>query len=142
MGVIDNSNLGLEFAGTILEVGDAVVDFKPGDRVMGISRHCIASEVICRDEMCTKVPSGLASEQAATMPVVYATAIYALADIGRLSQGQTVLIHSACGGVGLAAMQLCQHMGAEVRTLHRLRAWRLILSRSMPPLAVRKSGIS
>ena len=139
MGVIDDSNLGLELAGTVLEVGDAVVDVKSGDRVMGISRHCIASEVICRDEMCTQIPSGLAFEQAATMPVVYATAIYALGDIGRLSQGQTVLIHSACGGVGLAAIQFCQHMGAEVRALHRSQVWRLILCRFTPPSAARKS---
>jgi NADPH:quinone reductase-like Zn-dependent oxidoreductase len=53
-------------------------------------------------------------EEASTLSAVYLTSIYGLFDLAKLSRGQNVLIHSAAGGVGIAAIQLCQYVGAEL----------------------------
>jgi NADPH:quinone reductase-like Zn-dependent oxidoreductase len=52
--------------------------------------------------------------RAATVPVAYLTALYALQDLGQVKAGERVLVHAAAGGVGMAAVQLCRHLGAEV----------------------------
>ena len=67
-----------------------------------------------RHEIVMKIPDSLSYESAATVPVCFGTVIYGLIDIGRLEQGQSVLIHSACGGVGLAALQVSKMLGAEI----------------------------
>ncbi|TPQ23052.1 zinc-binding dehydrogenase, partial [Streptomyces sporangiiformans] len=61
-----------------------------------------------------RIPEGWSYEQAASLPIVFLTAYYGLKDLGGLEQGQTVLVHSAAGGVGMAAMQLARYFGAEV----------------------------
>jgi NADPH:quinone reductase-like Zn-dependent oxidoreductase len=61
-----------------------------------------------------RIPNNLSFEEAATVPICFATVIHSLIDLGRLSRGQSVLIHSACGGVGLTAIQVCQMLGAEM----------------------------
>ena len=61
-----------------------------------------------------KVPAGMSFEAAATVPLAYLTALYALQDLGQVKAGERVLVHAAAGGVGMAAVQLCRHFGAEV----------------------------
>jgi acyl transferase domain-containing protein/NADP-dependent 3-hydroxy acid dehydrogenase YdfG/acyl carrier protein len=107
-------SLGMECAGKILAVGDAVTGLQIGDRVMAIAVSCLASTVTTAAHLVWPIPAGLDAASAATLPVAYFTAWYALFEIGRLRRGERVLIHSAAGGVGLAAVRLARQVGAQV----------------------------
>jgi NADPH:quinone reductase-like Zn-dependent oxidoreductase len=113
MGILDDgvSELGREGSGIISDVGPGVTDLKIGDRVLYLDQNCFSTRTTIVAQRCAKIPSTLSWEEAASMPCVYATVIHSLLDVGRLQQGQTILIHSACGGVGLAAIQICQNIG-------------------------------
>ncbi|KAI1458682.1 hypothetical protein F4805DRAFT_456394 [Annulohypoxylon moriforme] len=106
--------LGYELSGVITKVGSAVKDLVPGDRVMALCNGCLATRNVTPAEIVMKIPDSLSFESAATIPVCFGTVIYGLIDIGRLEKGQSVLIHSACGGVGLAALQVCKMVGTEI----------------------------
>ncbi|WP_218024529.1 type I polyketide synthase [Nocardia lijiangensis] len=106
--------LGSEGAGVVDEVGPGVTEFAPGDRVMGIFPDAFAAFAIADQRMLAPMPSGWSFEQAAAVPVVYLTAYYGLVDLAGLRAGESVLIHAAAGGVGMAAVQLAKHLGAEV----------------------------
>ena len=108
------ASLGLEFSGVVTRVGIRVRDYAPGDAVMGFGAACFASHVITRDNAVAPVPDGWAFEAAATVPTVFFTVYYALKYLADLQPGERVLIHGAAGGVGLAAIQLAQHLGAEI----------------------------
>lgn len=116
MGIVGSTsaNFGLEGAGTIKAVGSGVSDMKAGDRVLVFGAGCFSTSLVVSASLCAKIPDNLSFEDAATMPCVFATAIYSLLHVGRLEKGMTVLIHSACGGVGIAAIQICLMMGAEI----------------------------
>ncbi|KAI1760054.1 hypothetical protein GGR53DRAFT_106147 [Hypoxylon sp. FL1150] len=118
-GVIESATpgripLGYELAGVVSKVGAAVTSLAPGDRVMALCNGCLATKNVAPAEIVMKIPDNLTFEAAATIPVCFGTVIYSLMDIGRLEKGQSVLIHSACGGVGLAALQLSKMLGAEI----------------------------
>lgn len=107
--------LGLEASGVVSRVGSAVSGLKPGDRVMFLAGDgCLGTHTVVAAPLVTRIPESLSFEEAATTPLCFATVIRSLLDVGRLQRGQTVLIHSACGGVGLAAINVCQMVGAEV----------------------------
>lgn len=108
------ASLGLEFAGIVNRIGDAVRDFIPGDAVMGFGSSCFASHVITRDDAITLMPEEWTFEAAATVPTVFFTVYYALRQLADLQPGERVLIHGAAGGVGIAAIQLARYFGAEV----------------------------
>ncbi|KIA75812.1 hypothetical protein HK57_00426 [Aspergillus ustus] len=110
----DKRALGFEGSGIVRRLGSEVTDLTVGDRVTLISSGLFTTRAVVRRELCVKLPGELAMDEAATMLVVYLTAIYALLDVGGLREGQSVLIHSACGGVGLASIQVCQVIGAEI----------------------------
>ncbi|OQE36960.1 hypothetical protein PENCOP_c011G07769 [Penicillium coprophilum] len=115
MGFFGNKeDLGLEGSGIVLQVGADVTDFAVGDRVMLMHSGVLASNVVVPQESCIKLPTGLSMADAATMLTAYVTVLYSLLEIGALKKGQSVLIHSACGGVGLAALQVCQAVGTEI----------------------------
>lgn len=116
MGIVDatTEGLGLEMAGIIRDVGPDAEGLAVGDRVFVFGSGCFSTHLITSRKYCAKIPDSLSFEDAATMPCVYSTALHALLDIGRLEAGQTVLIHSACGGVGLAAIQVSKMVGAEI----------------------------
>ena len=116
LGVLDNSprEIGLEASGVISEVGPGVSKFSVGDRVMYMSSGCFTSSLIVPQTLVVKMDDSISFEEGAGLPCVYATATMALADKANLRPGQTILIHSACGGVGLAAIQISQMLGAEV----------------------------
>ena len=116
MGIVNatSEGFGLEMAGVIRDVGPDTTGLAVGDRVSVLGTRCFSTHLVTSHHYCTKIPDSLSFEDAATMPCVYSTALYALLDIGRLEAGQTVLIHSACGGVGLAAIQVSQMAGAEI----------------------------
>lgn len=114
LGAEDAAAIGIEIGGTVEATGSAVDNFCPGDRIMAVSTHCFASHVVAKDVTCVKIPDELSFVDAASMPCVYATVIRALIDVGHIEHGHTVLIHSACGGVGIAAIQVCKMVGARV----------------------------
>jgi acyl transferase domain-containing protein/NADPH:quinone reductase-like Zn-dependent oxidoreductase/acyl carrier protein len=106
--------LGLECAGRVVAVGDAVSEFAVGDEVVAIATRSLASHVTVDARFAAHKPSCLSLEQAATVPIAFVTAFYSLHTLGRLTRGERVLIHSAAGGVGLAAVQLALQAGATV----------------------------
>ncbi|MFJ4658844.1 type I polyketide synthase [Nocardia sp. NPDC088792] len=106
--------LGLEGAGVVLEVGPGVTGLAPGDRVMGLLTGAFAPVAIADQRLITTIPAGWTFAEAASAPVVFLTAYYALVDLGGLRAGESVLVHAAAGGVGTAALQLARHLGAEV----------------------------
>ncbi|MCG8492602.1 MAG: SDR family NAD(P)-dependent oxidoreductase [Sneathiellales bacterium] len=107
-------SLGMEGAGIITRTGTDVQDFKPGDRVMCFAPRCFADYVVTNTTAVAKIPDNMAYSEAATIPSVFFTIYYALHHLARLEPGERVLIHGAAGGVGLAAIQYCQHIGAEI----------------------------
>ncbi|KAL2875906.1 hypothetical protein SGCOL_008902 [Colletotrichum sp. CLE4] len=116
MGIVDSnmSNLGLEAAGIVHETGPDVTTLVSGDRVFVFGGGCFSTGITISEKLCVKIPNSLAFQDAATMPCVFSTVIHGLLDIGRLTKGDSVLIHSACGGVGLAAIQICKMVGADI----------------------------
>ncbi|CAG8034304.1 unnamed protein product [Penicillium salamii] len=107
-------DLGLEGSGSILRVGPEVEGFSVGDRVVLMHPGALGSKVIVPQDTCIHLPESLSMADAATMLTAYVTVMYSLLEVGCLKKGQSVLIHSACGGVGLAAVQVCQAVGAEI----------------------------
>ncbi|MCC2275220.1 SDR family NAD(P)-dependent oxidoreductase [Streptomyces sp. ET3-23] len=109
--------LGREFAGIVTEVGPKVSAFAPGDRVLGIvelATGALGPVVTTDHRMMARIPQGWSFDQAASMPIAYLTAYYGLVELARLQPGESVLVHAATGGVGMAAVQLAAHIGAEV----------------------------
>ncbi|MFI6512757.1 SDR family NAD(P)-dependent oxidoreductase, partial [Streptosporangium sp. NPDC050855] len=107
--------MGLEGAGRVVEVGPGVTAFAPGDRVMGMFDGGAFGPLAVTDHrQVVSVPEGWTFAQAASTPVAFLTAYYALVDLAGLKAGEKVLVHAAAGGVGMAAVQLAGHFGAEV----------------------------
>ncbi|MFI6643900.1 SDR family NAD(P)-dependent oxidoreductase, partial [Streptomyces sp. NPDC050504] len=106
--------IGSEGAGVVVEVGSGVTGLEPGDRVMGLMQGAMGPLAVADHRLLAPVPKGWSFAQAASAPIVYLTAYYALADLAELRAGQRLLIHAATGGVGMAATQLARHWGAEV----------------------------
>ncbi|WP_211296326.1 SDR family NAD(P)-dependent oxidoreductase, partial [Micromonospora echinospora] len=108
------ARMGSEGAGVVLEVGPDVDGLVPGDRVMGMFEPGFGPEVVAQRERVATIPAGWSYTQAASVPLVFLTAYYALRDLAGLRAGESVLIHSGAGGVGMAAIQLARHFGATV----------------------------
>lgn len=106
--------LGIECAGVVSEVGPGVDEFGPGDPVVAFAFDCFATHSVVDARLVAPVPSGMSLEQAAAIPIAYLTATYALEHLARLEAGERVLVHSAAGGVGLAAVRVAHRTGAVV----------------------------
>lgn len=104
--IVEGDGFGNESAGIIQKVGPDVQGLSPGDRVMVIASGAFTTTLTTLEPVCVKIPDSLNFVDAASMPTVYSTAIYCLLDKAQLVKGQSVLIHSACGGVGIAAIQI------------------------------------
>jgi NADPH:quinone reductase-like Zn-dependent oxidoreductase len=110
----DPGPLGSECSGRVLKVGPGVTHVVPGDAVMAIAGGSLASHVVARAEFVQRRPAGASAEEAATFPIAFLTASFCLDHIARLAKGETVLVHAAAGGVGLAAVQIAQRLGARL----------------------------
>jgi NADPH:quinone reductase-like Zn-dependent oxidoreductase/NAD(P)-dependent dehydrogenase (short-subunit alcohol dehydrogenase family)/acyl carrier protein len=110
----DAGPLGSECAGTVVAVGAGVEDLAVGTEVVAIAAGCLGTHVTTGAALVVAKPPALAPEQAASLPVAYVTAAYALSTVGAMRPGDRVLIHAGAGGVGLAAVRVAQHCGAEV----------------------------
>jgi putative PIG3 family NAD(P)H quinone oxidoreductase len=105
---------GLELAGVVESVGSSVTVWKPGDRVMGIvGGGAMATRVTTEAAELMRIPDALSFGEAAAVPEVFLTAYDAIVLQGELEQGQTVLLHAVASGVGTAAIQLANVIGAS-----------------------------
>lgn len=105
---------GSEFSGEILEVGAGVTGIKPGDRVMARGRGGYAEEAIAPANSVIKISDAMSYEEAAGFAVAYGTSHMGLDRRANLKVGETLLVHGASGGVGLAAVEIGKAMGATV----------------------------
>ncbi|WP_435841905.1 SDR family NAD(P)-dependent oxidoreductase [Streptomyces fragilis] len=106
--------LGTEAAGTVLETGPGVEGLAVGDRVFGLVQGAAGPVAVADRRLLARIPDGWSYATAAAVPAVFTTAHHGLVELARLRPGERVLIHSAAGGVGLAALQIARHLGAEV----------------------------
>nr|QGA89385.1 type I polyketide synthase [Streptomyces conglobatus] len=115
LGVVPNEQtMGSEGAGVVLEAGPGVTDLAPGDRVMGLFVGGFGPVAVTDRKVIARMPDHWSFVQAASVPVTFLTAYYALTDLAAVRPGEAVLVHAAAGGVGTAAVQLARHLGAEV----------------------------
>nr|P0CU84.1 RecName: Full=Highly reducing polyketide synthase apmlA; Short=HRPKS apmlA; AltName: Full=Phaeospelide A biosynthesis cluster protein apmlA [Arthrinium phaeospermum]BBJ21455.1 highly reducing polyketide synthase [Arthrinium phaeospermum] len=119
LGIVNSNDpftLGGEAAGVVSRIGKGVPGdrFVAGQRVVAMFPGSFGNRIQVPWQVAHAIPDRLSFEEAATLPVAFLTAMHGLFDLGNLQAGQRVLIHSATGGTGSAAVQLCQHMGAEI----------------------------
>ncbi|MFG2004663.1 SDR family NAD(P)-dependent oxidoreductase [Spirillospora sp. NPDC048911] len=118
LGLVDgtafDAGIGSEGAGMVLEVADDVTGLAPGDRVMGAFTGAFGGVAVTDHRLLTPIPDGWNYAEAASVPTAFLTAYYALFRLVRLEKGQRILIHAAASGVGMAAVQLAKHAGAEI----------------------------
>ncbi|MDR3662113.1 MAG: sulfolipid-1 biosynthesis phthioceranic/hydroxyphthioceranic acid synthase [Mycobacterium sp.] len=106
---------GADFAGVVTALGPGVTDHQIGDRVAGISlTGAWKTFVTCDANLAVKIPDNLPEGSAAAVPSAHATAWYGLHNLARITAGEKVLIHSATGGVGQAAIAIARAAGAEI----------------------------
>ena len=106
--------LGIDLAGTVTRCGAAVTHVQPGDAVLGIAQGAFASYAVTDAALVARRPVGLSAADGSTVPVAFITVWYALGRLARLAQGDTILVHAASGGVGLAAIQIAKRAGARI----------------------------
>nr|WP_246110245.1 type I polyketide synthase [Saccharopolyspora dendranthemae] len=128
----ENAVLGSEAAGVVTEIGSGVTSVCIGDRVMGVWQGTYRSSIVVDERTVVSVPTGWSFETAASVPVAFVTAYYALVDLADLKAGESVLIHAAAGGVGMAAVQLARHLGAEVCATASEPKWPVVRDLGVP----------
>ncbi|TDK87069.1 SDR family NAD(P)-dependent oxidoreductase [Mycobacterium paragordonae] len=106
--------MGVEASGTVIETASDAGLFTAGERVTGLFPEGTGAVATTDERLLIKIPAGWSDTDAATAPVVFATAYYALKVLADVRPGQRLLVHAAAGGVGMAAVQLARHWGVEV----------------------------
>ncbi len=106
--------LGIEASGVVTSVGEGVTRFKIGDEVLGVVPYAFASHARTAEYALVHKPKSVDHDAACTIPITFLTAYYGLVRLAQMQPGERVLIHAGAGGVGLAAIQIAQHIGAEV----------------------------
>ena len=103
-GASKKGDVGFEFSGCD----------EAGRRYMGFARRALANKLETYPDWIVPIPEGISYEDAATIPIVYKTVYYALFDRANIRAGQSILIHSGTGGVGQAAIHVCQGLGCKI----------------------------
>uniref|UniRef100_UPI003F4931A4 SDR family NAD(P)-dependent oxidoreductase n=1 Tax=Nonomuraea bangladeshensis TaxID=404385 RepID=UPI003F4931A4 len=106
-------HLGIECAGVVTATGPGVTKFGIGDGVFVATGGSLASHVVAREGLAGLMPAGMSFTDAATLSIACLSVHYALDHLARLRPGETLLVHGAAGGVGLAALQHAAHIGAR-----------------------------
>jgi NADPH:quinone reductase-like Zn-dependent oxidoreductase/ubiquinone/menaquinone biosynthesis C-methylase UbiE len=114
LGRVNTDTLGTECAGYVKRVGSDVRGFKRGDRVAVGYLDTYKTLVRVKERYLVKIPDTMSFEDAAGVPTAFCTAYFCLYNVARLKEGESVLIHAAAGGTGQAAVQIAQHIGAEI----------------------------
>jgi polyketide synthase 12 len=131
---------GAEAAGVVTGTGPGVSSLAVGDAVMGIFPGGAFGPAADTDHrLLAKIPQGWSFVQAATVPVAFATAYYALVDLAGLRAGESVLIHAGAGGVGMAAVQIARHLGAEVFATASPGKWEVLAAAGLDPAHIASS---
>lgn len=117
------SPIGSECAGEVSAIGKNVTKFKVGDKVIAISAGSFSKYITLHENLVVHKPEYLTNQEAATVPINFLTAYHALHQLAKIKKGDYVLIHSAAGGTGLAAVQIAQAAGAEVIGLASKPKW-------------------
>ncbi|KAI1073697.1 hypothetical protein F5B20DRAFT_586970 [Whalleya microplaca] len=112
LGQLAGTHLGCEYSGVVRRTGSAVTTLAPGDRVCFLGADGFRTYVRCKAFIAARIPDSLPFTD--VFPAVYLTTIYSLNHVARLCKGESILVHAAAGGVGQAAVQLAQHIGADV----------------------------
>lgn len=105
---------GEECAGEVVRVGAGVVGFRPGDRVVAMGSGAFADYLVTDARLAAAIPDDVSAEEAATISIAFLTAYHSLVGLAGLRSGERVLVHAGAGGVGMAAIQIALHLGAEV----------------------------
>lgn len=113
-GQIPIGDCGIEASGVITALGNKVSGLRVGDRVAALTQGGFATRTRTKAAFAFRLPADITFEAGATLPLAYATAYYALIELGRLGEDETVLVHSAAGAVGQAAICIAQMVGANV----------------------------
>lgn len=106
--------LGGECSGVVVAVGEGVSRVRVGDPVIAVASSSFSGQAVAKEALVAKIGERVDLTDAAGVPIAFLTAVYALEYMARLAPGETVLIHSAAGGVGLAAMQVARRRGATI----------------------------
>lgn len=116
MGIVSENQylLGLEGAGTIRRVGKLVSSYQIGQRVLVFEKGTFGNRIEATTERVHAIPDSMTFEEASTLASVYLTALYSIHDLADTQGGQRVLIHPASGGLGIATIQVCHSIGAQV----------------------------
>ncbi len=122
----DDDSIGSEGAGVVLEVGAAVCDLAVGDRVMGLMADAFGPVAVSDRRLLARMPAGWSFAEAASVPVAFLTAYYGLVERAGLRAGERLLVHAGAGGVGMAAIGLARHLGAEVYATASKEKWRVL----------------
>ena len=138
LGMLGDSPLGFEISGNIIELGSETPNIKLGSRVAGAVLQTgsrlggFSPEVVLDYRALLKIPKSWNNAEAASVPVAFLTAYYALIEVAKLNHNSRVLIHSAAGGVGMAAVQLINMIGAECFVTASLSKHSLLESMGIP----------
>lgn len=142
------SVMGSDYAGIVSAVGEGVEEFKVGDKVMVLSAGSIGADYtidpqshFCKYQNVNKdqvflAPPNLSFTQLACIPTVFFTSYYALMVLGRLQEGETVLVHTATGGVGMAAIELCKWKKCRIFATAGNESKRALLREMQIPLVM------
>jgi NADPH:quinone reductase-like Zn-dependent oxidoreductase/acyl carrier protein len=131
--------LGQEAAGVVTEVGAGVTDLAEGDRVFGLFPGTFGAQAATDRRLLARIPDGWSFPQAAATPVAFLTAYYGLVELAEVKPGESVLVHAAAGGVGMAAVQLARHLGAEVYATASPGKWATVRALGVDPAKLASS---
>ena len=140
LGMYPGGLFGCEGAGVVMATGPGVEGLAVGDAVMGVfAGGAFGPSAVSDHRLLVRVPGGWSFAEAATVPVAFATAFYALVDLAGLRAGESVLIHAAAGGVGMAAVQIARHLGARVYATASPGKWEVLAGAGVDPAHIASS---
>ncbi|KAL6233132.1 hypothetical protein BDW75DRAFT_252201 [Aspergillus navahoensis] len=114
LGRIAGDRFGFECAGTVSQIGSEVRGLDLGDKVCASTIGTYQTYARCRSNDVITIPNGMTMTEAAALPVVFSTAYYALTHVANIQPGESILIHSAAGGTGQAAIQIAKLRDAQI----------------------------
>ncbi|MGW8066856.1 type I polyketide synthase [Streptomyces ziwulingensis] len=127
-----SARMGSEGAGVVTETGPGVTGLVVGDRVMGLGADWFGTHTVVDERVLVGIPGDWSFVEAASVPVAFVTAYYALVDVAGVRAGESVLVHAAAGGVGMAAVQLARWLGAEVFATASEAKWPVVRGLGVP----------
>ncbi|MFF7656903.1 SDR family NAD(P)-dependent oxidoreductase [Streptomyces sp. NPDC007983] len=127
-----DADMGTEGAGIVVETGPGVSGIAPGDRVLGLWNGGFGPVCVADQRLLAPIPDGWTYAQAASVPAVFLSAYYGLVTLADLRPGEKVLVHAAAGGVGMAAVQIARHLGAEVLATASSGKWDALRTMGIP----------